>query len=260
MYVKETGTPGAPTIVFLHGMGTSGWMWEVQTEDLNDFHCLNVDLPGHGRSNHLPWVSLADTADQIAALIQERGTHQRAYVVGLSLGGYLTLTLLDRHPELIERAVLSGVTTAPLPNRRVVLAQATLMSIFLKSKWFARMQAKMLRIPEDVLDVYTENFMAMSRPAFMTVVREALNFTLPPNLKQVTVPTLVTAGSEELKPVLDGVAEIAELMPNAAGCLAPGGHHGWNGEAPDLFSAMLRAWFTEDRLPDELERVEAEFA
>jgi hypothetical protein len=68
----------------------------------------------------------------------------------------------------------------------------------------------------------------------------------------VQVPTLVTAGSEEMQPVLDAVNIIPQVMPNAEGRLASGGHHGWNGEAPEMFSAMLHAWFTHTPLPIEL--------
>ena len=56
LYVQETGTPGAPTVVFLHGVGTSGWMWEKQIAALTDFHCLNVDLPptaGYGKKGFI---------------------------------------------------------------------------------------------------------------------------------------------------------------------------------------------------------------
>ncbi len=256
MYVKESGTQGAPTIVFLHGMGTSSWMWEAQTQDLSDFHCLNFDLPGHGKSNHIPWLSLDDTADQIAALIETRATKQRAYVVGLSLGAYVTLHLLKRHAARVERAVLSGVTTAPLPNKGLMSIQAQVISFMLKRAWFIRAQAKMLRMPDDVIASYTESMMSMSRKTFLDIFNEVINFRLPKELSQVNVPMLVTAGSEEMKPVLDAVIEIASTLPNAEARLAPGGHHGWNGEAPELFSAMLRAWFTAMPLPAELQQPE----
>ena len=85
----------------MHGVGTSGWMWARQVAALADFHCLNVDLPGHGRSNRETWVSLADTAAQIAEIIQERATNRRAHIVGLSLGGYVALALLDRHADVL---------------------------------------------------------------------------------------------------------------------------------------------------------------
>jgi pimeloyl-ACP methyl ester carboxylesterase len=93
-------------LVFLHGVGASGWMWARQVAALADFHCLNVDLPGHGRSNRVPWVSLADTAGQIAAIIRTRAANGRAHVVGLSLGGYIALALLERHAEVLDRVVM----------------------------------------------------------------------------------------------------------------------------------------------------------
>jgi pimeloyl-ACP methyl ester carboxylesterase len=112
LYVSEGRTPGAPSVVFLHGIGTSGWMWERQVAALAEFHCLTVDLPGHGKSNHVPWVSLADTTGQVAALIRARATGGRAHVVGLSLGGYVVLCLLERHA-----GVLAPVTWCRRPGK-----------------------------------------------------------------------------------------------------------------------------------------------
>lgn len=253
LYVSESGTPGAPTVVFLHGSGTSGWMWETQLHELSDYHCLNVDLPGHGKSNHVLWVSIADAAEQVAAIIQSSATDGRAFVVGLSLGGYVALALLDRDPERVERAVLSGVTAFPLPDSLPLKLQLKVMSIFMKSPWFVRLQAKMLHIPDDSMEAYTQSLLAMSREAFDGILKEMFAYHLPPNLSTVFVPTLVVAGSLEMPAVLAGVREIPRVMPAAAGYFAPGVHHGWNGEAPELFSAMLRAWFSGAPLPEPLQ-------
>ena len=253
LHVSETGAPSASSIIFLHGSGTSSWMWTAQVADLSDFHCLTIDLPGHGKSNHIPWVSLADTADQVANIIKTRATSGRAYGVGLSLGAYVVLELLSRTPERIERAVVSGVTAGPLPDSRLMRLQVQLMSYVLKVRWVVKQQAKMLHIPDDALDAYMQSARAMSRASFVRIFDEISAFRLPEALRQVDVPLLVTAGGEEAQLVLDAVTKIQRVMPNAEGRLAPGLHHGWNGENPDLFSAMLRAWFTDAPLPDALQ-------
>ena len=49
-YVNEIGPASAPTLVFLHGGGGGGWMWQPQLEAFTDYHCLVPDLPEHGRS------------------------------------------------------------------------------------------------------------------------------------------------------------------------------------------------------------------
>src|SRR5690606_6613765 len=112
-----TGRSGVPSIVFMHGIGTSGWMWHPQIAALSDYHCLNVDLPGHGKSNQVEWISFADAADQVAALIHAQATNGRAHIVGLSLGGHVALVLLERHSAVVDRAIISGVTAEPMPNR-----------------------------------------------------------------------------------------------------------------------------------------------
>ena len=63
LHVRESGQPGSPAIVFLHATGASGGMWEQHLQRLGGYHCLAPDLPGHGRSNHLPWRSRIDIAE-----------------------------------------------------------------------------------------------------------------------------------------------------------------------------------------------------
>jgi pimeloyl-ACP methyl ester carboxylesterase len=248
LYVHEAGTPGAPSIVFLHGVGASGWMWEKQIAALADFHCLNVDLPGHGKSNHEVWVSLTNTADQIAALIQARATNGQAHVVGLSLGGYIALVLLEHHGDVLDRVVMSGVTAAPMPNRALLPAQLWLMSVLLKRRWFVNMQAKSLHLPPTMQSALTDNLLAMSMQAYRRISEEAAHFYVPRSLRHVNTPTLITAGSRESKIITQAVRTIPNMMPNAQGRLAPGFGHGWNVEAPDLFNAMVRAWITDTPL------------
>lgn len=255
LYVDESGTTGAPSIVFLHGVGASGWMWWRQTAALSDFHCLNVDLPGHGKSNHITWVSLADTADQIAALIQSRATNRRAHIVGLSLGGYVALLLLEHYAERIDRVVISGVTAAPMPNRAWLNPQLWLMSVLMRRRWVMNMQARALGLPPDQQVAFTENWLAMSMQTYRRIYEEAADYAVSSALRHITNPTLVVAGGRESKIILQAVDVISKLMPNAQGRLAPGLGHGWNVEAPDLFNAVVRAWVTGSPLPNGLQAV-----
>ena len=50
MFIHESGSPGSPAIVFLHGNGANGTMWKTHMEQLADFHCLAPDFPGFGQS------------------------------------------------------------------------------------------------------------------------------------------------------------------------------------------------------------------
>ena len=46
LFTHEIGPSTASTLVFLHGGGGAGWMWQPQIEVLkNDYHLLVPDLP-----------------------------------------------------------------------------------------------------------------------------------------------------------------------------------------------------------------------
>ena len=82
---SESSFTEAEPILFIHGLGASRWMWWQQERAFSDHQLIMVDLPGHGKSAAIPWVSLTDTAAQIAhQVIKDRAVH----VVGLSLGGH----------------------------------------------------------------------------------------------------------------------------------------------------------------------------
>jgi pimeloyl-ACP methyl ester carboxylesterase len=252
LYVEETGTSGTPSIVFLHGIGASGWMWEKQITALADFHCLNVDLPGHGKSNQVEWVSLADTADRVAAIIRSRATNGRAHVVGLSLGGHVAMVLLERHANVLDHAVISGVTDAPMPNRQWLKPQLFVMSFLLRRRGLAERQAKALGLSPEMQAAFTENLLAMSMEAYRRIWEEVAYASVPGSLREVNNPTLIVAGGRETEIITRTVQTIPKLMPHAEGRLAPGLGHGWNVQAPDLFSAMVRAWITDAALPGRL--------
>ncbi len=126
LYVEESGTPGAPAIVFIHGGGQSGREWRGHMSKLGGFHCLAPDLPGHGRSNHLPSASPSEIADLVAELIETRVPTRRASVVGVSWGGAIIHALLDRHPDVVDRAIIDGSPPFLAPR-----GAGALMALFL---------------------------------------------------------------------------------------------------------------------------------
>jgi len=253
MFVSESGTHGAPSIVFLHGVGTSSWMWWMQIEALSHFHCINLDLPGHGKSNHIEWVSLTDTANRIASVIQEHATNGQAHVVGLSLGGYIALVMLQHHASILNHIVISGVTIEPMPNRSLLNPQLWLMSFLFKRRGFLNMQARLLHLPSNATAAFIENLQAMSMKTYRKIAEEVVDFCIPSSLSQVNNPTLVVAGGNESKIIIQSVYGIPKMMPHAQGWFAPRLGHGWNVESPNLFNAMVQAWVNDNPLPIQLQ-------
>jgi pimeloyl-ACP methyl ester carboxylesterase len=112
------GPPDAPAIVFVHGTRLTGSMWSPQLAALSDeFRVVALDLPAHGSRAGEPFT-LESAAGTLAADIAEHAGG-RAVVVGLSLGGYVAMTLAAREPGLVRALVLSGATAEPVGMRMV---------------------------------------------------------------------------------------------------------------------------------------------
>ncbi|HEY0118660.1 MAG TPA: alpha/beta hydrolase [Cellulomonas sp.] len=102
---------GALPLVLLHAFPLDSRMWDAAGALVpGPRPVYAVDLPGSpGHTDALPAVpSLDACADLVAAALGEAGI-VRAVVAGLSMGGYVALALLERHPTLV--AGLSLVDT-----------------------------------------------------------------------------------------------------------------------------------------------------
>lgn len=113
-----SGPAGAPSIVFVHGAMMGRSVWQPQVAALSDrYRCISVDQPGHGTLRARPFTLDAAVANVLDAIDREAGG--RAVLVGLSLGGYVSMTLAGRHPERVRALVIAGCTREPVGLSRV---------------------------------------------------------------------------------------------------------------------------------------------
>jgi pimeloyl-ACP methyl ester carboxylesterase len=247
MYVRESGTPGSPAVVFLHGVGNSGAMWGRHMG--SEFHCLAPDLPGFGKSNGLAWTSRIDIADGIASLIETRVPDRRAHVVGLSLGGSIAHALLARHPDLLDRVVIDGCGALPWWGTGLIKVGVTAISPFLHTRAVIGMTGDAFGLDEDTRD----DLRTAAPRAFRKGFAEANETRLTRAELEASCPTLLVAGEREMKPPVRATnAALAQVMLNAEARYVAGCGHGWLGEKPELHIRMVHAWITGQDLPPEL--------
>jgi pimeloyl-ACP methyl ester carboxylesterase len=248
-----SGDPAAPAVVFLHGLGVSRWMWDEQVRTLADrFHCVAVDLPGSGASSSEPWVSLAATATAVAEVVADVGAGRAAHVVGLSLGGYVTLALLAEHPDLVGSAIVSGVTTRPLAPAWFYRSMTRLSTALMRVPAFVRMSASALRVPADQRPAFAADTARLDPGVAGRVYGEVLEHRTP-ELGTAAGRLLAVAGDHEAGAVRRGLADLAAVGATAA--VAPDSRHAWNGEHPELFSRMVESWVLHRALPPGLDPV-----
>ena len=248
MHVHESGTPGSPAVVFLHGAGASGRMWRDHMARLGDrFHCLAPDLPGFGRSNHLRPLTIGETADLVAELIESRVPARRAHVVGLSWGGGVTHRLLRRHPELVDRAIIDCAGVFTWWGGPLFLLGITAVSPFLHTRPVVAVFSRMIGMDE----AGRADLRAASRRAFRRAFVEGFKGGISSVEIDAPSPTLLTAGETETL-IRPSNAAQAALMPHAEARFAPGLGHGWLARRTELHVRMVEAWVTGQELPAEL--------
>jgi non-heme chloroperoxidase len=107
MSYEDRGT-GDP-IIFVHGWGGAGDVWDYQVLDLAPSHrCITIDLRGHGASDK-PWGTYNYDlfVRDLHTLITELDLHE-VTLVGWSMGGHLSLKYVHEHPERVRQLVITG--------------------------------------------------------------------------------------------------------------------------------------------------------
>jgi len=105
--VAYLGGGSGPVLLLIHGMAGTCENWREVIEPLaRDHTVIAPDLPGHGISAGGPGdYSLGNLATGLRDLLLVLG-HDRATLVGHSLGGGIAMQFAYQFPEMVERLVL----------------------------------------------------------------------------------------------------------------------------------------------------------
>ena len=92
---EPTGTEKDPGLLFVHGAGGNGEIWERQVEFFKGKHsAFGLDLPGHGGSGPRGEDRISSYAEWVR-LSSEKLFAKRSFVlVGHSMGGLVALNLV----------------------------------------------------------------------------------------------------------------------------------------------------------------------
>jgi len=107
---RDAATPGAPTVVLVHGFTGSKENWYPLAERLGGHYRLVIpDLPGWGESQRIAgadygFLAQADRLAQFLRHIRREGSP--IVLVGHSMGGGIAAIVAADHPDLVARVAL----------------------------------------------------------------------------------------------------------------------------------------------------------
>ena len=243
---RESGA-GRP-LVLLHAFPLSSAMWLEQREALADTcRVITPDQRGFGGSDlgEDP-PSLDAAADDVAELL-DRLELDRVVLGGLSMGGYVAMAFLRRHPERVSALLLADTKAsadpAPAQENRERIAKAVL-------------EEGSTILVDEVLPALLGATTVASRPMVAGRVRGLVQaapgaavawaqraMAARPDsfdtLRAFAGPALVVVGDEDqLSPVADAQA-MADALPSARLAVLPEAGHLTAVETPEAFTAEV---------------------
>lgn len=260
----EAGS-GERTCLLIHGLAASWDYWTHTIPALAETHrVMAVDLPGFGRSENPDTHAIDDQMQVLPAFLDALGV-DRCDIVGHSMGTLVACEMAARHPERVDRLVLSGGPTtsvvdlfnAPLrtlstnPKVATFLIEALtagirppelLRRLILTTSW-ARWIALRAYLPHpaalSVEDVSRILFGA-GAPAVLPTLRQGFGYDLRPALAAVRQPTIIINGElDTICPPADAHAFAASNNAVLNVHLIPGVGHIPMIEAPGKFNGHL---------------------
>jgi 3-oxoadipate enol-lactonase len=235
-------------VVFIHGIGGSSriWAWQQATFAAAGFEPVALDLPGYGQRPPVTALDLELLAGDVEAAIDRRKL-DRPVLLGHSMGGMVTQTLLRRRPLGYCAAVLACTSPAfgkPDGDFQQKFVAARLGPLD-AGKTMAELapalvQAMMAPNANPAGRAHAIEVMSLvPADTYRAAVRCLVTFDERANLPQIRVPVLCLACEKDLHAPAPVMERMAARIAGAQYVCLPALGHLPNLEAPDTFDAAI---------------------
>lgn len=256
VHVSEEGT-GDKNILFLHGYLETLYIWKDFEELLPEsFHCISLDLPGHGLSGTHPQSNDMEFDADVVAGVLDKLSINSVNIVGHSMGGYVAQAFLKKYPDRVNSIVhFNSNVHADLPEKKdqrlkeidfvingklMSLAQIAIPNMYSKSNH---------RICDDKIQETIEICETHDPLGIAATIRGLM--TRPDNLeflKTVKKPILFIFGTSDSYTDKDTADSILNAIPAAKGCFIPNTGHNSFIENPKEVLKILLDFLNENNL------------
>jgi 3-oxoadipate enol-lactonase len=251
LYYTDSGGSGPP-VVLLHGFAFDGRMFDAQVEALRDrYRCITMDFRGQGRSAPARrGFQVEQQASDVLALLRNLAVPP-AHLVGLSMGGYVSMRIAARHPDRVLTLSLLNTGAGPHPGRRLPehLGLAGLMRVFGTAQpWLNDAFERALYGPPFRTDPASEPLRRQWRERWAEADVSSLLHTLTgimrrpdfhPELADIVAPTLVLTGAFDAQHPPAHSRQIVERVSGSTYVEIPDAGHSASFEAPDAVTDAI---------------------
>ncbi|MFN2220453.1 MAG: NAD(+) synthase, partial [Anaerolineae bacterium] len=244
-----------PPVILIHGISASqaDW-WRLMPLLVSaGYRAIAVDLLGHGDSPK-PQDPNAYTAENVYIALEDwidiLDLETPFYLVGHSLGGYMSLTYALNHPDRVQAMVLINPLYSLSQLTRVLDLFMPLASVgvgllkaapqWLVNSFLSYNDSFLTKLDSETRWAYARDIKRAS-PNFLRIPATAPDLT--PKLPSITPVTLVLWGVDDKIEKAESFTSLVSGLYNATGKgIEDCGHHPHQGK-PELVSRMLLDFF-----------------
>jgi len=245
MITKEHGDKNNPVVVLIHGGGLSDWMWQPQIDALqNDYYVITVVLDGHGEAYETTFDSIEASARQIIAYIGQNFGGRVFAICGLSIGAQITVEILSRQYNIAQKAIIESAMVIPMKHMTGITKSMVGLSYPLaKRRWFAKLQAKQMYIPDTMFDHYFTDSAKITKRSLLNLILSNARYALPKEFINNRADVLAMCGSQEYAVMKKSTIEIHQTALKGQLLIVPDCGHGVSIKSPDNYIELIKEFF-----------------
>ncbi|WP_300517436.1 3-oxoadipate enol-lactonase [Aliiroseovarius sp.] len=242
--VESHGPDGAPALVLAHALGSNSRAWDRLLPQLpENLRIITLDMRGHGLSPcpDGPYP-MGDLVADAGRALDRLGVKDCVFL-GLSIGGMIAQGLAAERLDLVRGMVLSSTaakiaTPGVWADRMAAIRKGGIEAVVDPNmeRWFSR---RTRRDAPELLDEARARMRATPLEGYLGCCAAVSETDLYESTARLTLPTLVTAGSEDGSTPADLVRETAGLIRGARFELIRNTGHMSPVEAPKAYGALV---------------------
>jgi pimeloyl-ACP methyl ester carboxylesterase len=226
---------GRTPVVLVHGLGLSSRYFVPLGRRLAALGhpVFAPDLPGFGRSprdRRLRWPGGPDVRTQTEHLVawMDASGIARAVIVGNSIGSQVGVELALRHPERVERLILSGPTPDPRYRR--------------PWKQYPQVLRNMPFEVPTLQALFQVEYASTGIPRMVQQLVRSADDPVEQRLPDVVAPTLVVRGRHDRTLSQEWAEQVTRLLPDGRLVVIEGAAHNAHYSAPDVSARLVAAF------------------
>jgi 3-oxoadipate enol-lactonase len=253
LYYELSGPENAPVLVLSNGIMMSTASWAFQKAVLErHLQVLLYDCRGMWRSDHPDGpYSMQLHADDLAGLLDGLGIDQ-AHIAGISYGAEISMVFALTYPQRTKSlVVIDGVSEIhPLLRAQtypwLMAAERDDPELLLQTSYHMNFAEEWIKANRAFIDASIDRYAQLDMKALTWLMKAFYELDITRQLSQISAPTLVIAGEEDLIKGREYAKIIADQISTSELVMVPGSGHALCLEKPAILNTLLLGFVTKN--------------